>query len=378
MQTARSSAFASQLRAHIAYQNAPCSSCSRQDLIYDFAYDQLSDSVAWGLGRDVHGYAGFAHAANVPWRRPSHTDVNNFAIFHSEISSVSISNDRLAVFTALNASDRNVFIAALADPSHPDFRAEGLDETLFTPTYLRLGIEETLWASSPNPPGGQNWTVIGASGHAFMLEPTGRTVNTYPSSSDVRAVDWLNPNTAVLGMLRRTLLWDSRTAGTSMRFKHSEAVSAVRRLNDKQVVVGGPLSTCIYDVRMPVQRPYSQYNKQVRRNNHVENSTQPVLRIDAPTKNPRTTLDVWPDAHILARRDDANVIQLYSLTDGRSIGALGKPDHSRDKAWIRRLRFVEDNKGSTSLMSCKGAEIEKWTYGGLQNDEGEPRPVWRS
>ena len=231
-----------------------------------------------------------------------------------------------------------------------------------------------------------------------MLSAEGRLLHTYHAGRDVRAVDWLNPTTTVGGSARGDVfLWDTRTWGSSLRFRHPGPVTGIRNMgNGSQILVSGMESMCIYDVRMTTKTAKSAPKPQMTRQTHQHrNSTnnkrasnynrnsssssstatttkpfsEPWLSIPSISKTPQSALDIWPEAKIVARRDDHNVIQLYSLLDGKHIRSLGEPDDARDKQWMRRMRFVEEKRGDVSLVTCQGAWLREWRYGGCADGE---------
>ena len=310
------------------------------------------------------------------------------AAWNSTISSVTVTNNsRAVVGTALSpCHPGNVFIAGLTEESLDGGHNVILDSP--APCYIGLGdIETTLWTSSANPAGTNDLIAIGHSKGAYMLSAQGKLLHSYNAGRDVRAIDWLNPSTTVGGSTKGEIfLWDTRTWGSSLRFRHPGPVTGLRNLgNGSQILVSGMESIAIYDVRMtqrakPTTKPTTTSSRAAaggskhHHHHHHHRSpslSEPWLSIPSISKSPQVALDVWPEAKLVARRDDFNVIQLYSLVDGRHVRSLGTPDYERDRQWMRRMRFVEGKRGDVSLMNCQGAWLREWSYSGRGDDSDD-------
>ena len=294
----------------------------------------------------------------VPRRSQSTYDL---AAFRSNISSVSVTSRRAVVATSTSSHHPgNVFIAGLSEPSGDVGSFPILDAP--APNHMLLGHSETdLWTSSPNPPGGHDIVAIGGSEKAYMVGTEGSLLQTFNVGHDVRSIDWLSPTVAIGGTRKRPVyLWDARTGGSSTRFYHSSGVTAIRSLgNGSQMVVCGFDGLALYDVRMPAkQTPNASYKP-----------STAVLRMPFKTERPSVAMDICPDANLVAVGDDSNVIQLRSLFSGKVVAELGKPDHSKEREYYTRLRFVEADDGKPTLMTCQGSKLLEWSWGGAEDDE---------
>lgn len=367
---ARVSALAKQSQVSDLLSLKICASCGKRDTVFDFAIDQATDAILWGLGSRHFGRVQYlseyvrhsSRMSSCAHGAFSSQDTYDLAAFRSAISSVSVTSRRTVIATSITSSHPgNVFIAGLSEPSTEMGHYPISDAP--APSYMRLGDDETdLWTSSPSPPGGRDIVAIGGSTQTYMLGAEGTLLQTYNVGSDVRALDWLSPTLAVGGTRRRAvLLFDARAGGSSTRFHHSSGVTGIRSLgNGSQMVVSGFDGMAVYDVRMP--RPHRL---------HHSSSSPAILNIPFKTERPSVAMDVYKDANLVAVGDDTNVIRLHSLHTGKLVGELGKPDYAStmEKEYITRLRFVDSVDGKPTLMACRGADLQEWTWGGVEDDE---------
>lgn len=309
------------------------------------------------------------------------TLINSYAAFSAEISSVSITHDRTIVATALDSNyPGNVFVSKLPSREDDDYY-----ETSSAPFYLWLGDEMTIWTTSPSPAGGPQRVAIGHDEGVHMITSDGRVVGKLKSSSDVRALDWLNSNVTIAGDRNGTVkLWDIRSGGSSARFSRSGPITGIRSLdNGNEILTTGVASMEIFDLRMS-KHPRSAVESQQRRRlkklrgkkaKRQDGVSKPLLEYKCSTDNPSAAVDVWPEAQMLAWRTKDNSIDLHSLRDLRPfrtlkpltpVDAVGDPEEDQS---IRRLRFTEDRRGLPRLMYCKGSMIGQFSYD-MVKDEG--------
>ena len=100
------------------------------------------------------------------------------------------------------------------------------------------------WCSAANPFSEQPKFAIGFSGH--VIELSGDEGTFTPASGMIDrddstfGVDWLDHNTIVSGGRRgEVCLWDRRSRGQSMRFRHPAQINHVRKLEGSRIAVAG-------------------------------------------------------------------------------------------------------------------------------------------
>ena len=100
------------------------------------------------------------------------------------------------------------------------------------------------WCSAANPFSEQIKFAVGFDGGVREIsggeEDFSCLSNRIGQDDATFGVDWLDPNTIVSGGRRGDVcLWDTRTHGQSMRFRHPAQINHVRKLKGSQVAVTG-------------------------------------------------------------------------------------------------------------------------------------------
>lgn len=353
---ARIKALASQLQGYETMSLKSCESCGKRDNIHDFVMDHELQAVVMALGSRNFGRVQFLAAND--------TGID-LAAFRSDISSVTLSSSRTLVATSYDrAHPGNVFVAGMAASMGLDL--DGPTPILDSPApcYTMLGGPETaLWTASANPAGApQDIIAIGSSEGVYMISAAGDLVHHHRLTEDIRSIDWLSPTVAVGGTKSKPVyLWDARASGSSLRFRHTSGVTGVKSLGDgSRILVSGFKGASIYDTRM-VSRARGPH------------ASSPALLRMAPihTQYPSVSLDILPEAQLLATSDDDNIIQLHSLSSGRLMGSLQGANPAKEQGRIHRLRFLGSADSiRPTLLACQGSRFYEWSWGGVEDDEG--------
>lgn len=349
---ARISALASQFQGHETLSLKTCESCGKRDNIHDFLLDDGYDAMLLALGSRNFGRVQYLGKG---------TNVYDLAAFRSDVSSITATSSRTLVATTYDrAHPGNVYVAGMAETYDSDGEPRWMDGP--APTYSMLGGEETtLFTASASPAGSRDVVAIGSSDGVYMLDAQGDLLQANRVKEGVRSIDWLTPTVAVGGTKSRSVyLWDARTSGSSLRFKHTNPITAVRSLGDgSRVLVSGMKGASIYDTRMS-GKPKGAHT-----------TSTPLLRM-APmsTQHPTQALDILPQLQVVATADDDNVIQLHSLSSGKLMGTLTGANPSKEKGRIQRLRAFNAWDERPSLVACQGSRLIQWDWGGIEDDEG--------
>ncbi|GAB7345200.1 hypothetical protein MBLNU457_3580t1 [Dothideomycetes sp. NU457] len=373
IQQIRAEMFASQLQLVKKINKIKCEDCGSQDFVYDFAVDTAADGIVSAVGHAGKGTMEYTDMSDTR----GHQHHFPIASFNSEITSVTVTSCRCAAVTTLCGK---FFICKLPRPNSSgwidwDNFMGGVSATFVPP-------ETSLWSCASNPIGNADLLVaVGSSdsphapsrGHASIITASGHlTVSAqHRSPHGLRCADWLDATVCMLGDTRGGItLWDSRTAGTSLRFNTGRAIIGLRGMgNGSELMAAESGALKLFDVRMPTTDTLSIAKQQARK--------QPVSRASfympmPEAKMPNAAFDVLPSARLVARRDDENTVGVYSLISGQRIKTL----KTEQSAVIKRLRFLEDNRDTLGLWGCWGSDIATWTFGGEDLTEGEEGEVW--
>ncbi|KAK8200978.1 hypothetical protein M8818_006298 [Zalaria obscura] len=419
LKNARTSVLASRLIRTDLADCGSCESCGRPGIVYDFDYDPLTDGIVWGVGTNMAAQAAYLndYAAH-----PSDDLSVGLAAFHSEISSVSITQSRTILITSLNSSHPgNVYATSFTHFNHLLPSADDVEEDFSnytSPVYTTLGDAETsIYAAAPNPPGAQDITVLSTGESLSLLSPSATHLDSVDLPATTTALSWLDPNVVVAGSRNGAIyLWDVRTHGLARRFNHGGNVTALRATGTHQVLATGYPGMGLYDVRMTVEpwsasgngvnthnpnpNPNNRKNHQTPTNSHKPNhkhkaksphpSSRPLLWFpDQQSSLPNTVMDVHPasPSSLAAIRDDNNIVNVYNLSTAKRIARLetasylrdvprqhyqGDPPRAsrRDRLWLRRLRWVERADGGVVLMACQGQRLLEWGWEGRGREGG--------
>jgi len=373
VQQVRAEMFASQLRRGQKIDSKFCDNCGTRDLINDFAVDTAADGIVWAVGSGGQWSMEYTDMADTR----GHTHHFDIASFNSEITSVSVTSSRCAAVTTLCGK---FFICKLPRPNSSgwidwDNYMGGVSAKFVPP-------ETSLWSCVANPSGNSDLLVaVGSSdsphapsrGHASIITASGHfdVSAQHRSLHGLRCADWLDATVCMLGNTRGGIaLWDSRTAGTSLRFHTGRAILGLRGMgNGSELMAAESGALKLFDVRMPTTDTLSIARQQARK--PLVNRA-PFYMPTPEAKMPNTAFDVLPSARLVARRDDENTVGVYSLITGQRIKTL----KTEQSASVKRLRFLEDTQGTLGLWGCWGSAVEAWTFGGEDEREGEEGEVW--
>lgn len=377
IQQVRAEMFASQLRRDQKLSKH-CSSCGTRDTVYDFAADTAADGVVWAVGRGGKATMEYTDMAD----SRGHTHRFRIASFDSEVTSVAVTSSRCAAVTTL---DGKFFICKLPVPNNSGWI--DWDDFMGGVSAQFVPFETSLWSCVPNTNGNTDLLVaVGSSdsprphmrGHASIITASGHThfdVSAHHrSGNSLRCADWLDATVCMLGdNFGRITLWDTRTDGKSERFHTGRAILGLRGMgNGSELMAAESGAVKLFDVRMMTKDVLTIAKQRPRQLLKPPISTASLYMPMSEAKMPNAAFDVLPSARLVARRDDENMVGVYSLVNGQRVKSL----KTEQSAVVKRLRFLEDTQGTLGLWGCWGSEVEAWTYGGEDLREGEEGEVW--
>jgi len=329
----------------------------------------------------------------------SMNNIRPITAFRSEISSVNLGPSRTLITTSTgSAHPPTIHITNLLEPEdvHPRMPLDTGISTVLRPPDLT-----TIWTSAPNryfsnhqgetpTEATSNMVAIGTSNGIISLT---RSWNSWESStplkteSDVLALDWLSPTVLAAGLRDASIfLWDARSQGSTLRLRHSSAVSALRRADSESriVVCGLANSLAMYDLRMvreavaggesgtptkqgnhPEPAPKRKKKRKSRQGGSARPVSAPMLSFDySNAYRYPLGFDVPAELGLVAAAQDDGTIQMYSLQTGNKIKWAGAiPQQPQQGApQIKCLRFVDDGRGVPKVMASIGASIVEYAW----------------
>lgn len=229
----------------------------------------------------------------------------------------------------------NVFIGSLAH------------EDRVTRPEIKLSIgndETTLWDSAISPTG--ETAAVGGSDRIIQLSMEGRILARLPGAAYSRAVSWLNASTIAANSGKELLLWDTRTYGSSSRFRCRSAITGVRTVpssNGNQLLLSTNQNISLQDTRMLRSKPLLDFGIL---------HEGPQLIFDVNNR------DLVALGHKEGRRDE---VRILSLRTGQVLKTLDVPEAAKKKR-PTQLVWREDDRGVEFLQACIGERIGRWCW----------------
>ncbi|KAJ5167724.1 uncharacterized protein N7482_003318 [Penicillium canariense] len=298
------------------------------------------------------------------------------------LSSISLSHTGYLLATMDSGPGGDSFLAPRMLPD-PD---EGGDYRW--PAYfahpIRIRTTPSLWCSAACPTGDKALFAIGTSDGLHTLEGFGShwTLSQKPfpnersngtqgfrrhgnsSHASIRAVEWLSSDVIVSGLRNSTVfLYDVRTGDSSLRLQHSQSVTKIRKVDPYRVVVSGPNSLEMYDIRFAANG--LQHKPKPLARSHV--SSHPYLSFPDFAPDAIPDFDVSAELGLLASASDDRTVQFFSLNTGNPVPSpLSK---YRYPCPITGLCFeasegVLNQQGpqTPSLLVCSQATVDQWIW----------------
>lgn len=108
---------------------------------------------------------------------------------------------------------------------------------------IHLDTLSAQWSSAANPCSTSAIFAVGSTEEVFVLkqgEAQWHQSPTHHARREIFSVDWLDENVIISGDISGDVgLWDTRSNGSSMRFKYPSKIHHARKLNIHQIAVAG-------------------------------------------------------------------------------------------------------------------------------------------
>ncbi|KAJ5211536.1 uncharacterized protein N7498_003182, partial [Penicillium cinerascens] len=298
------------------------------------------------------------------------------------LSSISLSHTGYLLATMDSGPNGDSFLAPrmLPDPDEAgDYR---------WPVYfahpIRIRTTPSLWCSAACPTGNKALFAIGTSDGLHTLEgfgshwtlsqkpfPNESSAGSQPfhrhgnsSHASVSAVEWLSSDVIASGLRNSTIfLHDLRSGGSAVRLQHPHSVSKIRKVDEYRMVVAGPNSLQMYDIRFAP----NGIQRKPKPNSHHHTSTRPYLTFLDYSPDVIPDFDVSTELSLLASASDDRKIQLFSLHTGTPVSSpLSKYRYSDPITCV----CFESSEGqlnrhgpqTPSLLVCAKATVDQWIW----------------
>lgn len=253
--------------------------------------------------------------------------------------------------------------------------SQGIESSTTDGIYLRPGgpIEGSLGCVSMNRLTGK--AAIAYTGGIFVFDTEDAVSNLLGVNNfSIPAIDWLDTNTVAVPMSilgdnslesigSAVCLWDTRTAaGVSNRFiLDSKRITGLlnpgnvghgHALASNTLLVSTQRGIALHDIRMP----------------KTSGIARPMLSFRHEHGGPE--LDFASHGNdLFAAVDRDNIVQMYSLRQGKNIGALSMPKAGRGNPRLKKLSWYEHPRNGPTLQAVRADGIVTWTWGGVEDDE---------
>ncbi|KAF2397129.1 hypothetical protein EJ06DRAFT_533322 [Trichodelitschia bisporula] len=294
--------------------------------------------------------------------RPSPDDGRTDSLFPSQLSSLTLTRDRMLVATTIgDAMPPSIYLCRLKEQNTTDATQRLTDHDVWEQLQSPM-LGTTVWTSRANPERAE--FAIGSSrGFGIgTVETSG--LHFVQTQSDAQSLDWLNAHVLAVGHRNGAVkLYDTRSKGKVSRLRLPGPVTSLRGTGNetKLVACWNQGSMDMYDLRtasLPVKR---------------KPPTEPVLEFDSEDPvSGRDQIDIKAELGlVVAAKTDG--IDIYSLRNGERLRRLVVPTQSSpedDPATINPatvnsaigVKLIEDKRGCVRLLASRDNAIADFRW----------------
>ncbi|KAF2718509.1 hypothetical protein K431DRAFT_314824 [Polychaeton citri CBS 116435] len=270
-----------------------------------------------------------------------------------EITSVAVSDKHFAA-TSLGLNTLLAGELCHHDPTYG--RVQEYPSTSPSAITLSDDIETSLWQCKIMG----NLTAVGSSKTVHCADVETKEVFHMDQTGSYRALDWLDHRIIAAGQSNggfhnHVALWDTRTNGTSMRFRRTERLKGVRNVSNN---VTGVLAAngSGFQLLTSTHNCINLFDTRYPKDNH------PLLQIEHQHVSPMLVFATDGSGVVAAVDSQENPIA-YSLINGKELEILTQ-DSLSGGARINSLQFLDDLNGSPTVVACTRNNIIAWKHGG--------------
>ncbi|KAL8834645.1 MAG: hypothetical protein Q9170_003647 [Blastenia crenularia] len=309
----------------------------------------------------------------------------------TETSSLSISPSRAVLATGLGdgRTPPSIHLVRLLEPqayfanlerlehrrSMYDYGTSAFNQELDVPVGCQVQLPsktKSIWCSVAGPHTDRAVFAIGTACGVELVEMRDRYLDPsvhrhdWPRSNQAHntfAVDFWNHNVVLAGTRNgKVRVWDIRSNGSNVRFKHPSSTTHIRATNENKVLVAGlDRKLSMYDVRFLKAFPQSEQSKNLLPSQPLYDF--PAYRVESYLY-PKLGFDVY--RNLVASGTEDKKVQIFDLTSGKEldIGATGARPNDEVLSHARCLKFVEhdDNGDGLRLLVANGSRIDAWAW----------------
>ncbi|KAF2156002.1 hypothetical protein K461DRAFT_290967 [Myriangium duriaei CBS 260.36] len=359
LRRAQGMTLTSDLEKDFSLDLGACTGCGQVNTCYDF--------VSLHGGRTLACSAGATAAIVSTWDVTKRADEGvtprcnaRYGVLDSTGTSLSGNSSNLLVATASISHGPNVLIARAVAPDEASDISDDEDDDLHPMAlHLTLGdatTELTGSATQDSPSPSSKAVVVSTradrSGEAHLLDLWRGQVAGGLSVRDqaFRSTDWLDTNTAVIGARSgAVMLWDTRSQGSTVRWKHPSHAKQVCAAGDG----GGVWVASTGMVR--------KYDTRMAGGGRGGNSA-PVCSIRSENFSADMQIAVWKETGTVAVAGERYAVELFDERSGARHGSGPAIEADRERYRVGRIRTGTDYDGNLCLFYALGTKVHKYVF----------------